>query len=157
MTYPKARITRSRSRSRNLRKKHLVKSKRINRSRKTKKTHSRKYRGGDSAVAAESIEAIIADGKAKVVPQETNFATSFLPATIKKINTFLTHSKPGEPPTFIGSSSEGAVWHFLYRSENRGDFLVYNEHARMETSVYYLKGWMIDAIKTQEQVEEEEE
>ena len=46
MTYHKARITRSRSRSRNMRKKHLVKSKRNNRSRKSKKNHSRKYRGG---------------------------------------------------------------------------------------------------------------
>jgi len=49
MTYPKARITRTRSRSRNMRKKHLVKTKKI----KTKKTHSRKYRGGMSPEEAE--------------------------------------------------------------------------------------------------------
>ena len=46
MTYPKARITRSHSRSRNMSNKNIVKSKRINRSRKSNKTHSRKYRGG---------------------------------------------------------------------------------------------------------------
>lgn len=155
MTYPKARITRSRSRSRNMRKKHLVKSKRNNRSRKSKKTHSRKYRGGDAAVRVENIEAIIRAGKAKTFEQGTDFPkVSYHFNPTEKIHTFLQHSNPGDPPTMLGTSSGGAREHFLYHSNNNNIFLVYNMPGIKETNVYYLEEWMITDIKKKQEIEE---
>lgn len=154
MTYPKARITRSRSRSRNMRKKHLVKSKRNNRSRKSKKTHSRKYRGGDAAVRAEDIEAIIRARKAKTLIPGTIFATvsyHFNPSNT--IHNFLAESTPGYPPTMLGTSSGGALEHYLYRSTNNDTFLVYNQPSRKETTVYHLDEWMVQYIGQMEDME----
>tara|TARA_B100001175_G_C19513652_1_gene645662 strand:+ start:6532 stop:6975 length:444 start_codon:yes stop_codon:yes gene_type:complete len=135
-----------------MRKKHLVKSKskRNNRSRKSKKNHSRKYRGGDSAVAAEDIQAIIDAGNAKAMTYGTNFAkVSYIYKPSNTINNFLAESTPGGLPTFIGSSSGGDLEHFLYRSKNNDTFLVYNYNvrARRETYVYYLEEWMINDIR----------
>ena len=165
MTYPKTRITRSRSRSRNMRKKHLVKSKRNNRSRKSKKNHSRKYRGGDSAVAAEDIQAIIDAGNAKAMTDSDFAKLSFHFNTIKS---YLAESRPGDPhqitpgdtPTFIGSSSGGALEHFLYRSINNAYrsinnafFLVHYKPGTGELTVYYLNERRINYIRTHEENE----
>lgn len=152
MAYPKARITRSRSR--NMRKKHLVKSKRNNRSRKSKKTHSRKYRGGDSAVPANVIQEMINSGKAMVMSSDTNFAkVSSIYKPSEKIDNFLAKSEPGDTPTFLGSSSGGALEHFLYHSDGGNKFLVYYEPGKKNLTVFHLDGWMIDAIQNQEKME----
>ena len=156
MTYPKTRKTRSRSRSRsrNMRKKHLVKSKskRINRSRKSKKNHSRKYRGGDSAVSAEDIQAIIDAGNANRMTGSYFAKQSFL-FNSSNTNNFLAESRPG--PTFIASTSRDALilHHFLYRSKNNYIYLVDYKQGTGELTVYFLPERMINYIRTQDEVE----
>jgi hypothetical protein len=170
MTYPKTRITRSRSR--NMRKKHLVKSKskRINRSRKSKKNHSRKYRGGDSTVTAADIEQIITDGKAETLKVNNVFAevsSEYKPSD--KINSFLSKRAPGAPPTILGYAYGGGRTHLLYRSKEEKDFLVivfntvkydgskYVIEPKEILKVYYLKDWMLEQIRNKENREIERE
>ena len=152
MAYPKARITRSRSRSRsrsrNMRKKHLVKS---------KKNHSKKYRGGDSALTADQVETAIrnTDPVNLTLRNGTIFATvSHYYNPSEKIINFLGESEPRENPTFLGTSSGGALVHFLYRSQDNGDFLVYYQPSREgKITAYYLKQWMITYIGQMEDME----
>jgi hypothetical protein len=122
-----------------MRKKHLVKSKskRINRSRKSKKNHSRKYRGGDSAVSAEDIQAIIDAGNANRMTGSYFAEQSFLFNSSNTINNFLAESRPHDPPTFIASTSRDAMDHFLYRSKNNDIYLVDYKQGTGEPTVYF--------------------
>ena len=165
MTYPKTRITRSRSR--NMRKKHLVKSKskRINRSRKSNKNHSRKYRGGDPAVTAEYIQDIIDGNIVTEIPVGTELekVSSIYNPSIT-IDNFLRESRPHEPPTFLGYCDRGGRTHLLYRSKNNHTFLVivYNTvrfdngeyfikpNTNKDPIVYHFEPWMFAAIIVEE-------
>jgi hypothetical protein len=167
MTYPKTRITRSRSRSRNMRKKHLVKSKskRINRSRKSKKTHSRKYRGG--GLSAEEIEKVIKDIE-KVI-EDKNALTLRKYKTFPKVSDLTTRNiindflkdKESDPPLIeLGTSYGGMRNHFLYRSPDKKYFLVtvsYDLNNKKLTNVYYFKPWMFAAIIVEEKGYQNEE
>ena len=148
MTYPKARITRSRSRSRNMRKKHLVKSKskRNNRSRKTKKNHSRKYRGGWSV---SEIEEIIKEGKAKTLEKGTEFEKA--PASVacqptKTVREF--KNSNAEQVLMVIGYSGGYRRHSLYRSPTHGEFLIEESMVPREEpiKVYHLEDWMLQQI-----------
>jgi hypothetical protein len=135
-----------------MRKKHLVKSKRNNR--------SRKYKGGN----LDRIEGIIEerdpeDGRRTHVKEMTegiNFAkVSGVYEPVKKITNFMRNN---ERVAELGYTSGGALKHYLYRSDNDVCFLVfdYTTSINQEPDVYYLRGWMLDAIFNQETEERKE-
>lgn len=153
MTYPKARISRSRSRSRNMRKKHLVKSKRNNRSRKSKKTHSRKYRGGDSIET--EIERIISAGRAETLKPYTEFAKASYVFNPTETVQMFKNSHAAPLLVKIGTSYGGVRTHWLYRSHTREEFLIQESTAPGDRPivVYHLNDWMLDQIYDNEEEE----
>ena len=151
MTYPKARKTRSRSRSRNMIKKHLVKSKRINRSRKSKKNHSRKYRGGGFSIKQPNdVENQNLLGNIEYTPMqniswEQNFTA--VDGLQGKIQSFQKNNKSGPRILKLGHGGSGDRIHLLYRSSENSNYPDQNfliiDSVDSRPIVYNLKLWML--------------
>jgi hypothetical protein len=106
------------------------------------------------------------------MPYGTNFAkVSSIYNPSNTINNFLRASRPGAPPTSIGTSSGGAMEHLLYRSRNNDTFLVivYNTvrfdngeyfikpNTNKDPIVYHFEPWMFAAIIVEERGYQNEE
>lgn len=116
-------------------------------------------------MTAEDIEQIIKDGEAETLKENTEFAEVSSEYKLSdKINSFLSESTPGAPPTFLGYAYEGGRTHLLYRSKDEKNFLVivsntvkYDDKYVIEPKeilkVYYLEEWMLEQISAREEEE----